>query len=441
MVEYLFIESFHRNTVNVCRSLVSPLEVPRYRVITCKSGEKGVWITVWHSLSLEKTQIFESIAEGFREVEPDIEVEIIRAGSYTETFEKLLVNIAAGTAPNISMLEQARTQALAAEGAVVPLTQYIEGPYGFDVNDLYPGLLDFVTFDGEIYALPYNVSTLVNYINMTMVEEVGLQPVPPLTWDAYYDYSIRLARDTDGDGVNDILGMDLYSMGWQFENWLGQNGARVLNEDGTKFTLNSPEAVAAMEFLQDIIYYRQAGAIHSQSAGYEMFWQGRLGMAARSTATVKTNQERAAGLFDLHIAEMPCNVECYVSIGGANFSMINTGTDEEKLAAWKFLAYMTNTENLAKFAAASGYMASRRSSVESEIMQYEFRTDPFMTVTYRQLEYAHPRPKVPLGNLYDSQLTSAHKPLFAEGRNPKEVLDQLNARLQAMLDAFYAQQQ
>lgn len=110
MVEYLFIESFHRNTVNVCRSLVSPLEVPRYRVITCKIGEKGVWITVWHSLSLEKTQIFESIAEGFREVEPDIEVEIIRAGSYTETFEKLLVNIAAGTAPNISMLEQARTQ-------------------------------------------------------------------------------------------------------------------------------------------------------------------------------------------------------------------------------------------------------------------------------------------------------------------------------------------
>lgn len=401
----------------------------------------AVKITVWHSLSLEKTQIFEGIAEGFNELHPDIEVEIVRAGSYTETFEKLLVNIAAGTAPNISMLEQARTQNLAAEGAVVPLTQYIDGPYGFDIDDLYPGLLDFVTFEGEVYALPYNVSTLVNYINMTMVEEVGLMPQPPRTWDEYYDYSIRLARDTNSDGVNDIIGMDLYSMGWQFENWLGQNGARVLSEDGTKFTLNSPEAVAAMSFLQDIIYHRQAGAIHSQNAGYEMFWQGRLGMAARSTATVKTNQERAVGLFDLSIAEMPCNKECYVSIGGANFSMINTGTDEEKLAAWKFLAYMTDTDNLAKFAAASGYMASRRSSVQSEIMQYEFRTDPFMTVTYRQLEYAHPRPKVPLGNLYDSQLNSAYRPLFAEGRNPQEVLDQVNQRLQGMLDAFHAQQE
>lgn len=408
-------------------------------VTVCVFPAYAIKITVWHSLSLEKSEIFANIAAGFREVEPDIEVEIVRVGSYTETFEKLLVSISAGEAPNIAMLEQARTQMLASQGALVPLTPYIEGPYGFDVNDIYPGLLDFVTFNGEIYALPYNVSTLVNYINMTMVEQVGLPSKPPLTWDEYHDYSVRLARDTDGDGVNDILGMDLYSMGWQFENWLGQNGARVLSEDGRKFTLNSPQAVGAMEFLQDLIYYRRVGATHSQSAGYEMFWQGRLGMAARSTATVKANQERAAGLFKLHIAEMPCNVECYVSIGGANFSMINTGSEEEKLAAWKFLNYIFDTENLAKFAAASGYMASRRSSIQSDILQYEFRTDPFMVVTYRQLEYAHPRPKVPLGNLYDSQLTSAMRPLFVEGRNPKEVLDQLNATLQAMLDAYYSQ--
>lgn len=396
-----------------------------------------VKIHVWHSLSAEKTEIFEDIAQHFQAVEPDIEVEILRAGSYAQTFERFQVNYAAGTAPNIIMLEQARTQALASDGAVLALTSFIEGEYGIDLDDLYPGLLDFVTFDDEVYALPYNVSTLVNYINMDLVEEAGLPSAPPKTWDEYAEYAIRIARDPEGDGSNSVLGMDLYSMGWQFENWLGQNGARVLSEDGRQFTLNSPEAIEAMEYLQDLIYHRRAGATHSQSAGYTLFWQGRLGMAARSTATVKKNQERAEGLFNLAIAEMPCNKECYVSIGGANLSMVNTGTEEEQLAAWKFLRWISNTENLAEFAARSGYMAARRSSVSSDILQDELRYDPFMAVTYNQLEYAHPRPKVPLGNLYDSQLTSTSRPMFQEGENVRAVLDQLATRLQSMLDQYY----
>lgn len=398
-------------------------------------AQAKVHITVWHALSAEKSDIFAGIAQGFFQANPDIEVDIIRIGSYTEIFDKVQVAYAGGAAPNIAMFEQARTQSMAENGALLPLDSFLAAD-GIRTDDFYPALLDFVTLDrdGKIYGIPYNTSTLVNYYNRDLFESSGLGLNAPKTWQEYANASIRIARDRNGDGKQDVWGMDLYSMGWQFENWLGQNGARVLSPDGKRFTLNSPEAVEAMAFLQDLIYYRRVGVALSQSKGYDLFWNSQLGMAARSTATVKANELLAKDKFNMGIAAMPCNKECYVSIGGANFSLLKTGTPEEQKAAWKFLSYMSSTDALAQFAASSGYMAARRSSVQSKRMRSVFAEDPFMSITYLQLEYAHPRPKVPMGNLYDNELTAAYKPLFSEGRNPKTVLDQMAQRLQIQLD-------
>lgn len=395
-------------------------------------------IVVWHSLDqLHGEPMFNQVADEFRAAHPDIEVEIINQGGYVDSLEKLQVAYAGGASPNIAMTEQTRSAGLFYAGALLSIDDFVKGPNGTNINDFSPTMLGAVTYEGKLYGLPYNTSTPLLYYNKDLFLKSGLQPVAPKTWKEIQAFSKKIAKDQDGDGKNDVYGIDFYSWGWMFEAWTGQNGGRILNDSVTQFTFATQANIEAMQFVQDLVH-RDGTAYYAGGSGYNLFWADKLAMTERSTASLADNMSKAT--FDMGVAPLAGNKEYYAPIGGGNFFMMNTGTKAQQAAAWEFLKWVTNTENLAKMSVSTGYMAARRSSVNHSILREAFRKEPRYYATYAQMEVSYARPKVPFWNSTVGPALAGsgfYTKQFKENGNIKQALEELdrvaNAQMQDWL--------
>src|SRR5690606_24102859 len=140
-------------------------------------------ITVW-SWSTNAAEL----ADLFMEEHPDIEVELINPGDGTTTTERLATAFQAGTgAPDVAMIEHARVLENAAQGYIVPLTDY-----GIEkiADDLAPRLLSPLTYSAEIYGSRCGGPPMGLCYRAALFEQAGIEP--PATWDGFATAAERL---------------------------------------------------------------------------------------------------------------------------------------------------------------------------------------------------------------------------------------------------------
>jgi sn-glycerol 3-phosphate transport system substrate-binding protein len=388
-----------------------------------------VQIEVWHSLSSSfgAPQIESFIAQ-FNEEQSEIEVNLVYAGGYTDALVKGQAAVAAGVAPNVSMFEQTRGAGFVDAGAILSLNDRLDSTPDLSLDNFFERLLATCDYDGTLYCIPYNTSTPVLYYNKDLFAEAGLDPeAPPTTWDEYLrfgDAISQLGDDRWGIGVTT-------RPGWLFDAFLGQAGGRYLNEDGA-FAFNGQPALDMLAFWQQII---DSGAGKASTSQTEDFFNGNQAMLLASTAQLTNYFGRAT--FDLGVGQLPCNVECYAPIGGANFYLLDTGTDEQKDAAWTFLTWLIKPERLAEFAVATGYMAAQKSALETPLLMERLAELPAARVTYDQMEsHGYPRTLVPFWGEVHAQLTLIAEEVLLGGADPQATLDSAVEEANRLLEVY-----
>lgn len=274
-------------------------------------------VTVWLTISqTNATEFLQGVVDRFHAANPDINVEIIEAGGYYASFDKLLVTLAGGAAPNLALIEQSLVYALVINNGAVDLTPYIERDPTMALSDFDPALRSTVTFEGRMFGIPYNVSTPVLYYNENVMMEAGLEPIAPRNREEF----LALARRTTlagSDGKIQRFGFYLTAWRWLFEAWIGRSGARIMDANGSRFTFDSPTSSEILQFAQDLVHrHRVAGYGSGTSAAHRPFFEGKLTMMEYSTAGLEAIQAGAttAG-FSLGVAPLPCYAACYVPIG------------------------------------------------------------------------------------------------------------------------------
>lgn len=379
-------------------------------------------IEVWYSLSnTYGAPEFEAFAEEFNATHPDITVDVVYSGGYDDTLKKAQAAVAAGKAPDVIMLEQTRGAGFVDAQSVIPLEPFIAADPDFNQDDVFGPLLDTCTLQGQLYCMPYNTSTPLVYYNGDLFREAGLDPEAdfPETWDELLEVGPKLLK-TNAQGEPEQWALGLATApGWLFDAWLGQAGGRYLNDDGDEFVFNDEHGVRVLEFWHELI---DAGAAKVSGSQTDDFYSGRQAMIMASTATLESRFNTAE--FDLQVAPLWCGVECYAPIGGANLYLMDTGDEARNEAAWEFLSWITNAENTASFAAATGYMAPRQSALETETMRERFESRPEARVTYDQMaSHGYPRTLVPFWGDVHSQLTELTERALLNNEDAQTVLD------------------
>ncbi len=310
-----------------------------------------VKIIFWHGMSPDSAhgQTLQTLVRQFNESQADVEVEEVYQGSYKDLEKKLMAAIAAGKPPTVVQNTDSMLTRLLGAKAVQGLDNLVPPA---DKADYVPALLDAATYEGKLYALPFNKSIIVLIYDKTLVTN------PPGNWDAFR----QVAREVTvaGQRYGTAFPADVYYFGQHFSQAGG-----VWVQDG-KATFDSEAGVQALQFIVDMA--REGSAIQLKPKEYQSnyFNEGRAAMIATTSASfafIKPASGHPWGVAPLYSGP---GGEA-VPLSGANVSIVTGVNPEETQAATRFILWLTGKEGTLKWAIAkTGYMPVRKSAVETK---------------------------------------------------------------------------
>lgn len=357
--------------------------------------------------------LIETFAAEFEAANPDVDIDAVFCGNYGDTMTKLTLGLESGDAPQLAILDQ-RVLQLVAMDAVMCLDDYIAADGGDALmSDFYPGYLASGIYDGGQYALPFQRSVIAMFYNKDHFVEAGLDPEnPPMTWDEYLEVGPKLTKKND-DGTVARWGVGIANSGWIAQSLCitaSENNDLIFNKNGKEVYFDTEAVRKAMQFCLDLkeVGASDAGVI-SDGTLPASFIEGAVSMATFSSGNL-TNVNNSVD-FDYGICLMPASAtEFGASIGGGGDMYMIKGantTQEQYDATWRFMRFMSEPEQQARWSVGTGYVASRISAKESEVMKEYFTNVPQAAVLYDILEHAFQQLSV-----YDSQVGTLFTNMF-----------------------------
>ena len=178
-----------------------------------------------------------TIVDGFEAENEGITVEVTTL-PYEEYFTALQTDLAGGTASDVFDIEYANYAGYQANGVLAPLE-------GADAGAYQPSLADAYATDGTQYALPSSFSNVVLFYNKDLFDAAGLEyPTADWTWADEQEAAEKLT-DTEAGVWGDYQPVSYH----EFYKAVAQAGGQVLADDGASVAFNSPEGIAAAEWL------------------------------------------------------------------------------------------------------------------------------------------------------------------------------------------------
>ncbi|MEX2536532.1 MAG: sugar ABC transporter substrate-binding protein [Trueperaceae bacterium] len=302
------------------------------------------------------------ISDEFEKLHPNVtvEFEIVPNQGFGE---KVTTALFAGNPPDV-LKDLQWNPDWARQGLLAPIDDYLTAEDRADFIDytLASGLVE-----GQHYIWPWNNSnngmgsTLL--LNPAIFEERGVElpalPARDWTLEEFLAAAEQLTFDRDGDGDTDVYAITLAAQ--DTENmlaWLHRFGARLMNEEGTEFVLNSPEGVQGLQFMVDMI--NEHGIAPEGAAGLGVYdtidnlHQGRAAMGYGGIYEIGRigryiNEGRIADPIQVVIAPYPSDPEvgpvAFQTSGG--FLVLQNDDPYEQEMAMELARFITNPENAA----------------------------------------------------------------------------------------------
>jgi len=183
--------------------------------------------------------------ELFQQRNPGVTLNIVDRGNDQA---KVLAQVAAGTPPHILHLDVNRPTFYASKGMLTPLDALLQKDRDTKKADFAPNLWDTFTVKGKQYALPREAGPTVIYYNRSIVQGAGVA-LPNESWTLageYRDAASRLARPGDPAVFGTELG--------NWRNWVWSTGGDILDPALTRYVMDQPAAVEALQLFQDFRY-------------------------------------------------------------------------------------------------------------------------------------------------------------------------------------------
>ena len=189
----------------------------------------------WSSSDAENSRL-QQVVDGFNQANPDIQVTLNLVPEYDT---RLQTSIAGGSPPDVFYVDSFRLHDLVQAGALSPIGNQLTDP-----DDFYESLRAAFTVDGTFYCPPKDFSTLALEYNTDLFDAAGVAyPTNDWTWD-----DLRAAAEQLTNADTGVYGLVLPPDSARAIAFIYQAGGSVVSEDGTQMTINSPEALEAMNF-------------------------------------------------------------------------------------------------------------------------------------------------------------------------------------------------
>ena len=314
----------------------------------------------------EDIAIYEELIADFEAEHPDIDIVLNHIPSAGDYEQNLATLIAAGAAPDVFFINNISMPGFAAQGAFMPLEEFADEEF---LSDFFPGHLDAFRYEGELMALPRDISNLVLFYNQDLFEEAGVEPPSQgWTWEDFLAAAQELTQDTDGDGQVDQFGFgySTYYLFWQ--PWIWSNGGQFFADDHSEFTLDEGAGLEGLQYYVDLRCEENVAPTTEQAAersAASMFAEGDAAMIVDGRWRVAPLNNDPAVDFQWDVALFPeGEAGSIVDVDGSGWG-ISSGSDAPE-EAWEFIQYVSSPEAMERWTDAGIIIPARRSVGLSE---------------------------------------------------------------------------
>jgi ABC-type glycerol-3-phosphate transport system substrate-binding protein len=328
-------------------------------------AQDPVTITVAGEAGGPYTQLHKNAAPEFTE-QTGIVVDYIEV-PHDQMHQTFLTEALAGTGDiDVFQADQPWVAEFAAAGYLEPLGDRLTEE---DRADFFPVALDTVSYDGEIYALPYLVHNSVLYYRTDLFEAAGITE-PPKTWEEYREVAKQL---TDADaGVYGTMaeGKQSIEAAAKFMDVVQQAGGSVLDDEGNVVFDGQP-TVDAFDFLLGVQYEDQSSP--PGAPGFDnpdthgMFMAGNLAMAPNWPYMygLASDPEQSQVVGKYKVALQPGQDEDKQSAQVFSWGYGINSASDQKDAAYEFIKWATGQDMLVRLGKTFTNPVPRASAVEA----------------------------------------------------------------------------
>lgn len=267
---------------------------------------------------------------------------------------------AGGTPPDVFYVDAARFADYAKVGALEPYAERFPG----GVDDFYPSLRTAFTYQGKVYCVPKDFSTLALQINTDLWTQANLSDADiPTTWDQLRSTAQKLKAA----GISPLVIGDTRD---RIGAFMVQAGGWIVNADGTAATADTPQNLQALQYVQGLLKDGLAVFPKQVDAGWggEAFGKGKVAMA--------TEGNWIKGAMQTDYPNVKYTVES-MPVGPAGKGTLSftqcwgiAAKSKFKDQALSFVEAMTKVDQQLAFTKAFGVMPSRVSAKSGYLQQF-----------------------------------------------------------------------
>lgn len=261
----------------------------------------------------------------------------------------------------------------------VPMTDAEKAAY-------YNFVPETVTFDGTQWGVPVAFSTKALFWNKDLFKEAGLDPeTPPKTWAEEIAFAKAISEKTNAAGFG-VVAKTFDNTVHQFLHWVYTNNGSVIDADGN-ITLDSPQNLAALTALKDIVPYAEEGpTAYEQNEVRAIFLDAKLGMIQGGVGAVSRLNDTK---INWGVAPLPLGPDAKgpgtLLITDSLAIFKGTGVEDKATDLAKFL---TNPENQPAYELQEGLTPLRSGPAVDALVAEKPYWAPFVD----GIEYGGPEP-------------------------------------------------
>ena len=360
-------------------------------------------VIFWEPYPLDRPQglLLGEMIRDFQAANPDVQVEIVAKSGTVGLHESMLAALPDGELPHLAVAFPSMIAQYAAEGAVVPLDEFVADPEvglgAEDLADFYPGLLQsgqFPGYGGQMLAFPFVQNAVGMWVNQTLLEKAGWK-APPATWEQFEQACFDVWAYT---GLRCYPFVESVTT---FDAWLYSRGGGQLDVARRQATFQQTAGVESLALLRRLIDTGLAWRPQATYGDYVAFANGQAAFTFSSTGNSPLYVDAYDAALRSGVASFQWTqalipqadpAQPATSLVGTSFFILPSDPDHE-LAAWRLIRWFTLPEQTARWAAPLEAMPVRASA--QALMTETLTTYPFVRAQMEEiLPYGLPEPAV-----------------------------------------------
>jgi sn-glycerol 3-phosphate transport system substrate-binding protein len=329
------------------------------------SAQEPIKVEIYFPIAVDSpvTEILEDYATEYEAANPGVDIVFSYEGGYTDVKNKLTTTMeGGGDLPALAIMLATDIYDLRNAEAIIPVDSFASEEY---LADFFPTWLANSYYDydldgtPELYGIPFQRSTVLLYVNKTLLAENDLEM--PTNWEELATVAQALTTDERWG----ILIPNSWPY-WVFQPFAIGAGQNIVSDSDVEVYFDNPEVIEALQYWLDMFQVYNAtpeGVQDNWGAAPGLFADGSAAMFVHSTGSLPSILSKAE--FEVGVAAVPGKDGGAATVtGGGNLYFV-AGTDEATAqAAWDFVEWVTSPEKSIDWSIQTGYIATRMSGLD-----------------------------------------------------------------------------